>query len=337
MIIPKEIERSASGHFLLDLHTDYLQRIYEVVHEIDPVKILLKAEDISKWDVGIKDQSEITREVRASKATEDMGKKDEERDKIITSLFQDIRNAAQSPIAERCDAGRTLKLIVDVYKGLQKERWAGKTVHTKGLLDDLAKPEAAAAVTALHLTEIVNLLRTTNDAFRKLRESRTTKSADTILPKSEEIRVQNDKMTSYIFQHIEAAYITAANDEDRKAIGQLIDQINARIRESKATHNKSQAQKKAAAEKKKKNPNAPKTPKEPKPKKPKKNDEPDVHLPEEGEPKKPGAGGEGKKPDSGGGASGGEGKKPDSSGGAGTGGGGKSGDDGDPDIHLPEE
>ena len=67
MIIPKEIEPSASGHFLLDLHTDYLQRIYDVVHEIDPAKILLKAEDISKWNVGIKDQSEITREVRASK------------------------------------------------------------------------------------------------------------------------------------------------------------------------------------------------------------------------------------------------------------------------------
>lgn len=322
MIIPKEIERSASGHFLLDLHTDYLQRIYDVVHEIDPAKILLKAEDISKWNVGIKDQSEITREVRASKTTEDLGKKDEERDRIITSLFQDIRSATLSPIAARSEPGRTLKLIVDVYKGLQRERWAGKTVHTKGLLDDLAKPEAAAAVAALHLTETVALLRTTNDAFSTLRESRTSKSVDIILPKSEEIRAQNDKMTSYIFQYIEAAYIATTNDEDRKAIGQLIDQINARIRESKATHNKSQAQKKAAAEKKKKKPDAPKEPKEPKPKKPKKgNDQPDIKLPEE-EPKKPDAGGEGKKPEEGGGA--------------GTGGSGKAGESGSPEITLPE-
>lgn len=321
MIIPKEIERSASGHFLLDLHTDYLQRIYDVVHEIDPAKILLKAEDISKWNGGIKDQSEITREVRASKTTEDLGKKDEERDRIITSLFQDIRSATLSPIAARSEPGRTLKLIVDVYKGLQRERWAGKTVHTKGLLDDLAKPEAAAAVAALHLTETVALLRTTNDAFSTLRESRTSKSVDIILPKSEEIRAQNDKMTSYIFQYIEAAYIATTSDEDRKAIGQLIDRINARIRESKATHNKSQAQKKAAAEKKKK-PDAPKEPKEPKPKKPKKgNDQPDIKLPEE-EPKKPDAGGEGKKPEEGGGA--------------GTGGSGKAGESGSPEITLPE-
>ena len=322
MIIPKEIEPSASGHFLLDLHTDYLQRIYDVVHVIDPAKILLKAEDISKWNVGIKDQSEITREVRASKTTEDLGKKDEERDRIITSLFQDIRSATLSPIAARSEPGRTLKLIVDVYKGLQRERWAGKTVHTKGMLDDLAKPEAAAAVAALHLTETVALLRTTNDAFSTLRESRTAQSVDISLPKSEEIRAQNDKMTSYIFQYIEAAYIATTSDEDRKAIGQLIDQINARIRESKATHNKSQAQKKAAAEKKKKKPDAPKEPKEPKPKKPKKgNDQPDIKLPEE-EPKKPDAGGEGKKPEEGGGA--------------GTGGGGKAGESGGPEITLPE-
>ena len=253
---------------------------------------------------------------------EDLGKKDEERDRIITSLFQDIRSATLSPIAARSEPGRTLKLIVDVYKGLQRERWAGKTVHTKGLLDDLAKPEAAAAVAALHLTETVALLRTTNDAFSTLRESRTSKSVDIILPKSEEIRAQNDKMTSYIFQYIEAAYIATTSDEDRKAIGQLIDQINARIRESKATHNKSQAQKKAAAEKKKKKPDAPKEPKEPKPKKPKKgNDQPDIKLPEE-EPKKPDAGGEGKKPEEGGGA--------------GTGGGGKAGESGSPEITLPE-
>ena len=129
-------------------------------------------------------------------------------------------------------------------------------------------------------------------------------------------------MTSYIFQYIEAAYIATTSDEDRKAIGQLIDQINARIRESKATHNKSQAQKKAAAEKKKKKPDAPKEPKEPKPKKPKKgNDQPDIKLPEE-EPKKPDAGGEGKKPEEGGGA--------------GTGGGGKAGESGGPEITLPE-
>ena len=316
----KTIESPGSARFLLDLHTDYLQRIIEVVRGIAPAKIFLEADDINRWDAGIKEQSEITREVRASKTTEDLGKKDEERDRIITSLFQDIRSATLSPIAARSEPGRTLKLIVDVYKGLQRERWAGKTVHTKGLLDDLAKPEAAAAVAALHLTETVALLRTTNDAFSTLRESRTTKSIKVVLPQSK--KIQNDKMTSYIFQYIEAAYIATTSDEDRKAIGQLIDQINARIRESKATHNKSQAQKKAAAEKKKKKPDAPKEPKEPKPKKPKKgNDQPDIKLPEE-EPKKPDAGGEGKKPEEGGGA--------------GTGGGGKAGESGGPEITLPE-
>ena len=248
MIIPKEIERSASGHFLLDLHTDYLQRIYDVVHEIDPAKILLKAEDISKWNVGIKDQSEITREVRASKTTEDLGKKDEERDRIITSLFQDIRSATLSPIAARSEPGRTLKLIVDVYKGLQRERWAGKTVHTKGLLDDLAKPEAAAAVAALHLTETVALLRTTNDAFSTLRESRTSKSVDIILPKSEEIRAQNDKMTSYIFQYIEADYIATISDEDRKAMISRTSSSPRRSRKSPMLEAKAKSLKKAVAQ-----------------------------------------------------------------------------------------
>jgi len=109
----KTIESPGSARFLLDLHTDYLQRIIEVVRGIAPAKIFLEADDINRWDAGIKEQSEITREVRASKTTEDLGKKDEERDRIITSLFQDIRSATLSPIAARSEPGRTLKLIVD--------------------------------------------------------------------------------------------------------------------------------------------------------------------------------------------------------------------------------
>ena len=277
----KLFERTLSGQFQLDLHTDYQNRIYDVIHGIAPAKILLEAADIDKWNAGIKDQNEIAREVRAAKETEDLVKKDEERDKIITSLFQEIRQAAQSPIAARHEAGRTLKLIVKTYDGLQKERWAGETVHTSNLLDDLAKPEPAAAVTTLGLTELVNLLRTTNDAFNALRESRTTKAAATILPTSVKIRAQNDAMTFAIFRHIEAAYITAATDEDRKAIGEVIDQVNARIREAKATYNQSMAHRKPK-EKKPKDPKQPKDPKEPE--KPGGGD--DIQIPSE-PPKKP--------------------------------------------------
>lgn len=178
----KTFEGALSSKYQLDLHTDYQQRIFAVIHGIAPAKILLDPADIDKWETGIKEQAEITREVRASKVSEDLAKIDEKRDQIITSLFDDIRNAAKSPLTARHEAGRTLKLLVDTYKGLQTERWASKTVHTNGLLDDLAKTEAAAAITSLGLTELVALLRTTNTQFNTLRESRTTKSADTVLP-----------------------------------------------------------------------------------------------------------------------------------------------------------
>ena len=114
------------------------------------------------------------------------------------------------------------------------------------------------------------------------------------------------------------AYSMATNEAERKVVGELIDQINQRIREAKATFNQSEAQRKRRDKKRRgndpdirlpedekpKKPDGPKDPKDPKdPKEPKK-------------PETPGGGEPPKKPD--------EKPKP-------------GGDGGGPDIHLPEE
>lgn len=314
----KAIDKTMSGQYQLDLHTDYQQRLYGVISKIEPEKIFLDAADIARWHTGIESESEIAREGRASKESESIKKKDEERDEIITALFQEIRQADKSPIPTRQASGHVLRLIVDTYKGLQSERWAGKTAHINGLLNDLGKPESAAAVTAIGVGQLVTMLRTANDEFNTLRESRSSKAAGINLPSSASVRKANDQMTTDIFFHIQMAYSMATNEAERKVVGELIDQINQRIREAKATFNQSEAQRKRRDKKRRgndpdirlpedekpKKPDGPKDPKDPKdPKEPKK-------------PEKPGGGEPPKKPD--------EKPKP-------------GGDGGGPDIHLPEE
>ena len=57
----------------------------------------------------------------------------------MTALFEEIRQAVQSPIAARAEAGRKLKIVVDTYKGLQWESIAEETSHIEGLLVDFDK------------------------------------------------------------------------------------------------------------------------------------------------------------------------------------------------------
>ena len=298
-------------HYPLGMHVGLQEVLYGLIQPIAPEKILLEATDIPLWKADIDKEREVVRETKASEETEALAEKDAKRDEIITSLFQEIRLADKSLIEARHTAGHRLRLVVDTYKGLQTENKIEETGHITGLLNDLDKPAAAADLATLGLTPLVQKLRTYNNEFIALQDSRLKAGASTNLPPTAQVRAKNDATATEIFRHIEAAYITTATDEDRKMIGELIDRINKVLQTVKTTYRQSLAQRKST-----KDPNAPKKPKEPKepkqPKDPKTPDQPkDPKQPENPQPPKPG----GEKPK--------DPKKP--------------GDDGNPDITLPEE
>ena len=297
-------------HYPLGMHVGLQEVLYGLIQPIAPEKILLEATDIPLWKADIDKEREVVRETKASEETEALAEKDAKRDEIITSLFQEIRLADKSLIEARHTAGHRLRLVVDTYKGLQTENKIEETGHITGLLNDLDKPAAAADLATLGLTPLVQKLRTYNNEFIALQDSRLKAGASTNLPPTAQVRAKNDATATEIFRHIEAAYITTATDEDRKMIGELIDRINKVLQAVKTTYRQSLAQRKST-----KDPNAPKKPKEPKepkqPKDPKTPDQPkDPKTPETPQPPKPG----GEKPK--------DPKKPD---------------DGNPDITLPEE
>ena len=336
-----------SHHYPLGMHIDMQLQLYDVVQPVAPAKILLDAADLPAWKSDIDKEKESVREPAAYAETKYLKEKDKKRDEVVTSLFQEIRMASRSMVEDRQKAGHRLSLIVDAYKGLQSESIGNKTGHITGLLLDLGKPEATADLTTLGLSTTVPMLKNINDEFIALRTQRLKAEATDTQSAGSDLRTKNDTTVSKIFRHIEAAYIAAASDEDRKLVGDLIDRINTVLSYTKTHYSQSLALKRLAAERKKR-------PQDPnKPKKPRKGTDPDIHLPEEDapktpkEPKKPEGGGAGK-PGGGGSGSGGtgDGGKPSEGSGGGPGGSGKkpegggggSGDDsGDPDIHLPEE
>ena len=306
----KTIDGTLSSTFSLGLHADLQMRLYAAISPVAPAKILLEAADIAAWQADIEQEKDVARAIMASSETALMTKKDAERDRIVTSLFQEIRQASKSPIADRAQAGARLKLVADAYKGLQWEADAEETAHIEGLLYDLAKPMNDADLTALGLNTLVDLLTAANKDFNALRTQRSDTKALDKLPAGKLIRKKNDTTMNALFRHIEAAYIVAANDADRTLIGDLIDKINHAVKETKTTHNESMAQKK----------------KDDKDKKPSDGDKKpgdDGKKPSDGD-KKPDDGGKkpddgGKKPDGGGKkpSGGDDGKKPGDGGGAG--------------------
>ncbi len=316
-----------TNQYPLGMHVDLQQQLYDLIHPFAADKILLDATDVPSWKSDIDLEKESVREPTASKVTKYLSEKSKKRSEIVSLLFQEVRLASKSPIDTRSAAGHRLRIVTDTYKGLQNENMNDATGHIAGLLLDLEKTDAAADLATIGMTPLVQMLRTINSEFITLRDERLKSEALIGVVKGSTLRAKNDEAANEIFKHIEAAYLSTSSDDDRKAIGELIDRINRVIQHTTTSYRRSLAQKKVSADRKKtpKQPNDPKQPKEPKKKR--KESDPDIRLPEE-EPKKPDNGGDGKKP--------GEDKKP-TPGGGGSGSGGGTGGDGDPDIHLPEE
>lgn len=311
----------------MGMHIDLQQQLYGLIQPFSPEKILLEATDIPAWKSDLDLEKDAVREPTASKLTKYLVEKNKKRNEIISLLFQGIRLASKLPIADRSAAGHRLRIIVDAYKGIQGESLNDATGHMAGLLNDLGKPDAVADLATIGMTALVQMLGTINTEFLSLRDERLKSEAGIDAPKGSELRVKNDETANEIFKHIEAAYLSTTSDDDRKAIGDLIDHINKAIQNTKTAYRQSLSQKKAAADRKK-DPKDPKDGKKPKDnKKKKKDDEPDIHLPEE-DPKKPESDSEGKKTEAG--------KKPES-GGSGSSSGGSSGSSEDAEIHMPEE
>ena len=324
-----EIKRIGTTKLDNALHVKYHDAMYGFVVEFDLPKLGIPEELRDEWKGSIDTEKENNMEAQASVNSKLLRQKEEERSRLLQYIFVSVRNGQLSPEKEKSDAAMRLNVVIAPYTGIRNESFDRETMHVDGMLTDLKKTENAADLSKLGLSSDITKLETLNKEFDKLYSERSKKRADNKLPKTLAVRNRTDAIFERILIVLQYKYLYGTTPVEPELIAKLIARFNERAEDIYASYKQGQAIKKAAAEKRKQNPNAPKEPKkpkEPKPKKPEKdNKDPDIRLPETEEPKKPD---QPKKPEGGGTPGGGEKPKQPEAGG---------GEGGNPDIHLPEE
>ena len=314
----KTVEIRKPGMSKLDnsLHVQFHSLAYGLVKGADITKLGIPNELMVEWDGNKSIETDITKVSQISAETRLMQEKDGERDGLLTYIMGTIRNAQFLPDKDIVEAAIRIAAVVKPYNGMQNEGFDRETADIRGLVADLKKTENAADIAKLGLTPMLTKLETTNQEFDDLYTKRMTSDTGAKLPLSSKIRPETDAIYDRVILILQWNYLNGATPIDPEVIATLAENLCKLADRIDADYNRSLAQKKAAAKKKPKDPNAPKqpkTPKEPKqPKEPKTPDQPkDPKQPEKPQPPKPG----GEKPK--------DPKKP--------------GDDGNPDITLPEE
>lgn len=248
----KKIAGSSCGRFPNALHAQFHQRMYSYISAPSPgaEKISVSADLLAEYLKNINLEVDLNREARASADTAILGELDEDRDQLIDYLFGAINNAARSPLAAHKTAYAILSLIIKPYTGLKNEAVDTETAHISGLVTDLKKPENAAQITALGLTDIVTALEAKNKEYETTRTARTETRAAQAMEDTKTVRPRTDSCYQRICDCIYASLLLCKTAEDRPAIETLIDSMNQTIAEFKASYNMSQGQKKAATQKK---------------------------------------------------------------------------------------
>ena len=314
----KTVEIRKPGMSKLDnsLHVQFHSLAYGLVKGADITKLGIPNELMVEWDGNKSIETDITKVSQISAETRLMQEKDGERDGLLTYIMGTIRNAQFLPDKDIVEAAIRIAAVVKPYNGMQNEGFDRETADIRGLVADLKKTENAADIAKLGLTPMLTKLETTNQEFDDLYTKRMTSDTGAKLPLSSKIRPETDAIYDRVILILQWNYLNGATPIDPEVIATLAENLCKLADRIDADYNRSLAQKRAAAKKKPKDPNAPKqpkTPKEPKqPKDPKTPEQPkEPKQPETPQPPKPG----GEKPK--------DPKKP--------------GDDGNPDITLPEE
>ena len=194
---------------------------------------------------------------------------------------------------------------MDQYGGnIIKMTYADESAQLKRLIVELDKPENIARLTTLKLKPAYEELKAKQKAFEDFYAEQAEANAELrALPSASSVRARLESaLRAYLDLVFAMRSITGWD--------MLYRDLNEMVKAAAATYKNDKGAPDA------KDPKTPKDPKEPKkPRKPKDND-PDIHLPEEEQPKKPEGGGATPEPP----------KKPETG-----------GESGDPDIHLPEE
>lgn len=132
--------------------------------------------------------------ISASALTVQLDGIDKQRDSLLTFLFSTIQNGVKLPIEAQRVAAEALELIIRPYANIQRLPGQQETVQVNGLLIDLAAESAAAHVTTLNLTAVVDELKKQNDQYAALTQQRTLESDANATENITELRARMDPM-----------------------------------------------------------------------------------------------------------------------------------------------
>ena len=247
------------GQYRLDnaLHIQFHNMVCQEVHDADAEKIGIPQALLDEYQTCVDDETDAIKEVVEVIETKQIAKKGAECNRLLSFIHGVVRIMRLSPRADEAEAAERLYLITRMKKRIQTEGQGRKPARIWSLLIDLKKPEAAAWIALLRLSEAVDLLEKTNEEAERLQAERTSiQGRKKEKPSFTKIRPRTDQIYHNVLLRLQFAYMNGNGPIDRAAVAEVVNHINQFSNHIRTAYKQSRAQRRTKRHPKKETPQA---------------------------------------------------------------------------------
>ena len=184
----------ALGKLNASEYLNLMTRLRTLIETATPTALGLTDEEFEEFKALVAKLQNRVNYTSASALTAQLDGIDKQRDSLLTFLFSIVQNGVNLPLEAQRAAAEALALIIRPYANIQRLPGQQETVQVNGLLVDLAAEAAAAHVTTLNLTAVVEALKEQNDQYAALTQQRTLESDAKATENIAELRARMDPM-----------------------------------------------------------------------------------------------------------------------------------------------
>lgn len=218
-------------------YTYFSQQVADYITAATAEKLHIDAGLVSSYQANIDKMTDIVAQSRISAETVQIAEVDKQADNLIVYLLGAFRNAKSSPVKAQHEAGTALYDATKPYLGMQRLPQRQEVQKTRGLLADLKKPELAAHVTTLALTEVVEELAKVIDTYAGLLDNRAASQIANKLDAGKTVRTEMDAQYNEITTTVFAFSVAAPADE----LTEFITRLNKLVDDTKTAYNQRMA------------------------------------------------------------------------------------------------
>lgn len=227
-------------------YLNFINRVYRLTLIATAEKLSLTEADLAAVLAKIDLLTDIVNESNISDETAQIAEVDSQEDAVIVFINDTIAKARKLPIAAMQEAGNALYNRMKPYVSIQTLPQGQQVQEVRGMLTDLGKADVVAHVATLGLTSSVAELRTLNERYAALLDSRAASQVAAKLGSAKSVRREIDDMYDYIVTRAQAASIITPSAEATA----FVTAMNKLIADTRTAYNQRIAQTKDPEEKK---------------------------------------------------------------------------------------